>query len=61
MTFAATTADLSPLGSWLPALERDGALRLLGREAHTNGHTPRVVGEPGTLRDQIVHARMRAE
>jgi superfamily II DNA or RNA helicase len=61
MTFAATTADLSPLGSWLPALERDGALRLLGRDAPTNGHTPRVVGEPGTLRDQIVHARMRTD
>ena len=61
MTCAATTADLSPLGSWLPALERDGALRLLGREAPTNGHAARVVGEPGTLRDQIVHARMRSD
>lgn len=61
MTCAATTADLSPLGSWLPDLERDGALRMLGREAPANGHGAHLVGEPGTLRDQIVHARMRTD
>ena len=61
MTCAATTADLSPLGSWLPALERDGALRLLGRDAPTNGHAARLLGEPATLRDQVVHARMRSD
>ncbi|MBM4243439.1 MAG: DEAD/DEAH box helicase [Deltaproteobacteria bacterium] len=61
MTCAATMADLIPLGSWLPALERDGALRMLGRNSPANGHTARMVGEPGTLRDQIVYARMRLD
>jgi len=62
MTCAVTTADLAPLGAWLPELDPETAKRMLGSAASSgNGHgTARLVGEPVVLRDQIVHAKVRA-
>jgi len=62
MTCAVTTDDLSPLGSWLPTLDAETALRMLGLPEGRNGHeVARLVDTPIALREQLVHGRLRSD
>jgi superfamily II DNA or RNA helicase len=64
MTCAVTSAELSPLGAWLPALDDATAERMLGTSpaaADDQHPATELIGEPVVLRDQIVHAKVEVE